>query len=79
MIYNTSYSRYFTSVEDQVWSIPTIKALLALLDNYSPDVRDQEDHTNEEKAEEDEFLSKVMETRVMKKAYEFCHDKGNNE
>ena len=66
-------------MEDQVWSIPTIKALLALLDNYSPDVRDQEDHTNEETAEEDEFLSKVMETRVMKKAYEFCHDKGNNE
>ena len=64
-------------MEDEVWSIPTIKALLALLDNYSPDVRDQEDHTKEEQAEEDEFLSKVMETRVMKKAYEFCHDKGN--
>ena len=41
-------------MEDQVWSIPTIKALLALLDNYSPDVRDQEDHTTEEKAEEEE-------------------------
>jgi hypothetical protein len=49
---------------------------LTLLDNYDTDVRTPEDHTSAEQAEEDAFLSKVMETRVMKKAYEFCLDNG---
>ena len=56
--------------------MPTIEAQLTLLDNYNTDVRSPEDHTSSEQAEENEFLSKVMETRVMKKAYEFCSDKG---
>ena len=40
------------------------------------DVKHKEDHTTEEQAEENSFLSLAMETRVMKKAYEFCLDKG---
>ena len=76
--YYTNFDfRYFTKIDDQAWSLPTINALLTLLDNYDPDVKHQEDRTSAEKAEEDEFLSKVMETRVMKKAYEFCLDNGN--
>ena len=67
----------FTSIDDQAWSLPTIEALLTLLDNYDSDVKHKEDHTSEEQLEEDAFLSLVMETRVMKKAYEFCSDKGN--
>jgi len=66
----------FTSIDDQAWSLPTIEALLTLLDNYDSDVKHKEDHTSEEQLEEDAFLSLVMETRVMKKAYEFCFDKG---
>ena len=62
---------YFTSIDSQAWSLPTIESLLTLLDNYDSDVRNPEDHTSSEQAEEDDFLSKVMETRVMKKAYEF--------
>ena len=67
----------FTSIDDQAWSLPTIEALLTLVDNYDSDVKHKEDHTSEEQLEEDAFLSLVMETRVMKKAYEFCSDKGN--
>ena len=67
----------FTSIDDQAWSLPTIEALLTLVDNYDSDVKHKEDHTSEEQLEEDAFLSLVMETRVMKKAYEFCFDKGN--
>merc|ERR1712213_212959 len=67
---------FFTSIDDQAWSLPTIEALLTLLDNYDTDVRHKEDHTSEEQAEENSFLSLAMETRVMKKAYEFCFDKG---
>ena len=58
--------------------MPTIEAFLVLLDNYDSDVKHPEDHTSQEQAEEQDFLSKVMETRVMKKAYEFCSDKGKN-
>ena len=47
------------------------------MDNYYSNVRIEEDKTNEEQLEENYFLSKVMETRVMKKAYQFCYDKGN--
>ena len=67
----------FTSIDDQAWSLPTIEALLTLVDNYDSDVKHKEDHTSEEQLEEDAFLSLVMETRVMKKAYQFCLDKGN--
>ena len=67
---------FFTSIDNQAWGLPTIEALLTLLDNYDTDVRNPEDHTSAEQVEEDAFLSKVMETRVMKKAYEFCSDKG---
>jgi len=67
---------FFTSIDDQAWSLPTIEALLTLLDNYDTDVKHKEDHTAEEQAEENSFLSLAMETRVMKKAYEFCLDKG---
>ena len=72
-----SYSSFFTSIDDQVWSIPTIKAILPLVDNYYSNVKIMEDNTYEEQLEESYFLSKVMETRVMKKAYQFCLDKGN--
>ena len=63
-------------MDDKAWSLSTFEAFLALQDNYDPDVRHQEDHTTEEQGEEDAFLSLVMETRVMKKAYEFLSDKG---
>ena len=72
-----SYSSFFKSIDGRVWSIPTIKAILPLLDNYHSNVRIEEDNTNEEQLEENYFLSKVMETRAMKKAYQFCYDKGN--
>ena len=68
--------RFFTDVDDKVWSFSTFEALLALQDNYDADVRHHEDHTAEEQAEEEAFLSSVMATKVMKKAYEFLSDKG---
>ena len=61
---------------DAAYEISTIKAVLALYDNYELDVKNKEVVTPEERREEDELLDKVLETEIMKKAMKFLSDKG---
>jgi hypothetical protein len=48
------------------------------MDNYKPDVKIVEDRNVEEREEESIFLDIVMETEVMKAAYQFMTEKGNS-
>ena len=66
----------FTRVDNGVWRIRSFKALQDLLDNYDPDVKHREDHTRVESEEEEEFLTSIMETKVMKRTYKFLFDHG---
>ena len=66
----------FTRVDNKVWRIRSFKALQALLDNYDPNVKNSEDNTRAERQEEEEFLTSVMETKVMKRAYQFLVEYG---
>jgi len=45
------------------------------MDNYIPDVKQTEDHTAEEQAEEDEFLDAVVNTDIMKMTIDFLVQK----
>ena len=69
-------NKLFTRVDNSIWRIKTFRALQALLNNYDPDVTHSEDYTRSERQEEEEFLSSVMETKVMKRAYKFLSDYG---
>ena len=66
----------FTRVDNSVWRIRSFRALQELLDNYDPDVRHPEDNTRLEREEEEEFLTSIMETKVIKRAYKFLVDHG---
>ena len=46
------------------------------MDNYKPDVKIVEDRTEVERLEESIFLDIVLETEVMKAAYQFMTEKG---
>jgi hypothetical protein len=46
------------------------------MDNYKPDVKIEEDRTSVEQGEESEFLDIVLETSIMKEAFQFMLEKG---
>ena len=46
--------------EVSLFSQPTFKYILPLMDNYIPDVRQSEDHSLEEQMEEDMFLDAIV-------------------
>ena len=66
----------FKSVSESVFVLPTFSRLIALYDNYNSDVGVVEDHTQEERREEEEFIKEVAATRVMETTYQFLHQKG---
>ena len=47
------------------------------MDNYKADVKIVEDRTATERDEESQFLDILLETEVMKAAYQFMTEKGN--
>lgn len=63
-------------VKDEAYDIPTIKALLPLLDNYALDVKTKEIPTEEKRKEENDMIDSFLETDVMKKTMKFLSDKG---
>ena len=65
MDYILSYDICFCSLiskldEATLFAQPSFKAILPLMDNYIPDVRQSEDHSTEEQMEEDMFLDAVV-------------------
>lgn len=48
----------------------------ALFDNYEMDASLREDVTQSEQREENEFLDKIMDTRVMQIAMDYLKQKG---
>ncbi|XP_005099015.1 poly(U)-specific endoribonuclease-A [Aplysia californica] len=61
--------------EEQVFSRPTYKAFRALLDNYEMDLSEEEEVTWEERQENYDFLTAIMDTAVMKEAHQFLVSK----
>jgi len=66
----------FTSVPPTAFDGPTIKALLALYDNYELACTVTEVVTPEERVEDDAFLDAIMATSVMQQAHTFLASKG---
>lgn len=63
-------------VKNEAYEIPTIRAVLALHDNYALDVRTKETPNAEKNKEENDMLDAFMETDVMKKTMKFLSEKG---
>ncbi|XP_043255452.1 poly(U)-specific endoribonuclease homolog [Colletes gigas] len=63
-------------VKAEAYEIPTVKAVLALHDNYEFDVKTKETVTTEERREESELIDKILETDIMKSTMKFLADKG---
>lgn len=59
------YFRLLT-VDEQIFKIETIAKMKALYDNYEQNVDVLENHTEQEKVEEQEFLTAILATPVMK-------------
>lgn len=66
----------FESVDSSVMQKPIYQKLQALYDNYERSVTQGEDHTEQEQAEEEDFLKAVMDTEIMQVTFEFLTDKG---
>lgn len=64
------------TVKSEAYEIPTIKAVLALHDNYELSVKTKENVTPQERDEEIALLDKFLETDVIKTAMKFLVDKG---
>lgn len=63
-------------MNNEAYEIPTVKAVIALHDNYELNVKTKETVTSEERKEESELLDKILETDVMKSVMKFLADKG---
>ncbi|XP_014228439.1 poly(U)-specific endoribonuclease homolog [Trichogramma pretiosum] len=63
-------------VKPEAYEIPTVKAVLALHDNYELDVKTKETVSSEERKEESDLLDAFLTTDVMKAAMKFLSDKG---
>lgn len=66
----------FTSAPSSAFNGPTIKALLALYDNYDINCANPEVVTPAETAEDNAFLDAILATSVMKQAQSFLVSKG---
>jgi len=66
----------FSDVDEALFEVPTIKALMALHDNYIPCVSEEEDVTREEVKEEQDFIDAMVDTKVMQMTMEFLASKG---
>lgn len=72
-----SHVRLFSSVPADAFDGPTIKALLALFDNYDENCKVTEVITAEELTENDAFLDAILATSVFQQAHAFLVEKGN--
>lgn len=66
---------FFSHVPPEALSGPTISALIALQDNYIPDVNEGEVEEPGEAAELEDFLDAIMATKVMKMTDDFLYEK----
>lgn len=69
------FDRLFTSVPADAFDGPTMKAFMALYDNYVEDCKVTEDVTPEEEAENDAFLDAILATSVFQQAHAFLVSK----
>ncbi|XP_018610451.1 poly(U)-specific endoribonuclease-C-like isoform X2 [Scleropages formosus] len=65
--------------EEKLRSIKTFSSLMNLLDNYEPSTGVAEKVTAEEIAENNRFLSAILETEVMKRAHRYLVAKGQSQ
>jgi len=65
----------FTSVDPAVFQLPVYVKLAALYDNYVKSPGTVEDHTEQEQAEEMDFLDEVLSSAVMQTTYNFLFEK----
>ena len=54
---------------------PVYRKLLALYDNYQEDVSRREDRTSQERREEEEFLTEIINTQTMQETIKFLRSK----
>jgi len=66
----------FKSVNPEVFNRPTIKAFIALLDNYIHEVNVKEVNTQQEIVEVYQFLDEILRTPVMRAAHTFLRGNG---
>ncbi|XP_076281516.1 uncharacterized protein LOC143209577 isoform X2 [Lasioglossum baleicum] len=71
-----SASEPLLDVKAEAYDLPTVKAVIALLDNYELDVKTKETVTSEERREESELLDKIADTDIIKSTMKFLADKG---
>ena len=57
--------------ENELTSHYSIYTFLPLMDNYNPDVKQEEDHSAEEQKEEEKFVSAILETMIMQETVQF--------
>ncbi|XP_031835810.1 uncharacterized protein LOC116428372 [Nomia melanderi] len=67
---------HLLEVQAEAYDLPTVKAVLALHDNYELDVKTKETVTSEERREESDLIDKIMETEIIKSTMKFLADKG---
>lgn len=63
-------------MKPEAYELETVKAVLALHDNYELSVKTKETVTPDERKEESDLLDKFLETNVVKAAMNFLADKG---
>ncbi len=56
---------------------PTFLTFIKLLDNYNPYIGQEDPASEQHEREQQEFLEALMDTQVMKEAYNFLKNKGN--
>jgi len=66
-----SSSPLFTSVDTSIFRKPVYAKLMAMYENYDPDVTKVEDNSRAERAEESDFINEIMRTMVMKETLTF--------
>ena len=59
----------------QLQSRPVYARLMALYDNYQEDVSRREDRTRQERREEDQFLTEIINTETMQETIKFLRNK----
>lgn len=63
-------------VKAEAYEIPTVKAVLALHDNYELDVKTKETVTSDERREESDLIDKILDTDIMRTTMRFLVNKG---
>ncbi|XP_043477088.1 poly(U)-specific endoribonuclease homolog isoform X2 [Leptopilina heterotoma] len=73
---NDDAPEHLLTVKSEAYEIPTVKAVLALHDNYELSVKTKENVTPEERNEESTLLDEFLKTDLMQAAMKFLADKG---